>query len=122
MIEDNKSDLAAWVLRLKREPREVLREAGLPEETCVLSTSQLLAAYDPMGTKRVTLNGLGRELKRSLVPRRETIGVATSRGMTTFRFYVLQDIERLERAAPKVLAEHWSKLFGGPPNPQKKIK
>lgn len=122
MIEDNKSDLAAWVLRLKREPREVLREAGLPEEACVLSTSQLLAAYDPQGTKRVTLNGLGRELKRSLVPRRETIGVATSRGMTTFRFYVLQDVARLEKAAPRVLAEHWSSLFGRLPDPQKKIK
>lgn len=120
MIEDNKSDLAAWVMRLRRDPRAVLRESGLPETAEVLTTTQLLAAYDPQGTKRVTLNGLGRELKRSLVPRLTTTNVVVQGHATSFRFYAVQRAEEWARATPRAVADHWSKHFAGPRRAPKK--
>jgi hypothetical protein len=122
MIEDNKSDLAAWVMRLRREPRIVLQEAGLPADVCVLTATQMLSAYDPQGVKRVTVNGLARELKRSLVKRLPTIGVAMNRGPTSLRFYVVQQERDFVNAAPKFIAGHWLKYFGGGPTRAQVLK
>lgn len=113
MIEDNKSDLAAWVLRLRREPEQLLRECGMPPDAPLLTAAQLLAMYDPSGSKRVTANGMGRELKRSRVPRLGTVNVANGHGRTTYRMYALRDAERWLRAPTQAAAAEWLRHFGG---------
>jgi len=114
MIDDNKSDLAAWVLRLKREPRAMLAECGMPEDTELLSTTQLHAMYDPGGLKRVTLSGLGRELKRSLVLRLPTTPIYSGTPYTTsYRFYAIQNDRWWKRNYQiRAAAEHWCARFG----------
>lgn len=114
MIEDNKSDLAAWVSRLKREPQAILVESGLDPQAELLSTTQLLAMYDAGGTKRVTANGLGRELKRSQVPRFSAIPVTARNGVkTSYCLYAIQNAERWRDARVTDLAAAWEQRFGG---------
>lgn len=113
MIDDNKSDVAAWVHRLRQEPRALLREHGLSEDTALLSAAQLRALYDPLGHSRVTTNGLGRELKRSCVPRLPTVNVTTRDGTrTTMRCYAVQDATRWLAATPGEITAAWEAWFG----------
>lgn len=113
MIEDNKSDLAAWVLRLKREPRAVLAECGLEPTVELLSTGQLLAMYDANQTKRVTANGLGRELKRAQVTRFVGVPVTARTGVrTTYALYAVQNAARWSGEKTVDLAREWERCFG----------
>ena len=114
MIEDNKSDLAAWILRLKREPRAVLKSCGMPDDTELLSTSQLRAMYDPADAKRVTTNGMGRELKRSLVLRLPTVVIPLD-PPTSYRLYAIQNPDKWRSARAQDAAAHWMERFGGKP-------
>lgn len=65
MTADTRSDLGSWVRQLLDSPDVVLRlgEAKIPGD--LFTNSQLLELYDPTDKRRVTANGLGRELKRA---------------------------------------------------------
>jgi hypothetical protein len=68
MIMDSQSDLGAWVRMLMDDPDSVLRAGGVTIPYRVWSPAELLKLYDPEGSKKVTVPGLGRELKRAGVP------------------------------------------------------
>lgn len=110
MIDDNKSDLSAWVLRLKQDPRAVLDECGIPVKATVLSPSQLLAMYDPSQMKRITLNALGREMKRAQF-KRVPCNVKLKSVWTSINLYVVQDFARLILMTAPEVGREWSAFF-----------
>ena len=115
MINDNKSDLAAWVLRLRTEPTALLAECGMPKGVQLLTASQLLAMYDPTGNKKVTANGLGRELKRSRLARLPVMSIVSHTGVRTSAVvYAIDDTERWLTADPFERVAHWTTYFGQP--------
>lgn len=65
MISDARSDLGSWVRQLRDSPDAVLKVGQQTIEGELFTNSHLLELYDPSGAKRVTANGLGRELKRA---------------------------------------------------------
>lgn len=70
MIELGRSDLGAWVSKLKSDPAGTLKTSmgSVPLYT-LWSSAELLRAYDPLGGSRLTANGMSRELRRAQVPR-----------------------------------------------------
>lgn len=65
MIADTRSELGGWVACLREEPTMVLNFQGEDlTHRKLWTTTELHALFDPAGNKRVTLNGLCRELKR----------------------------------------------------------
>lgn len=102
MILDVKSDLGAWVYSLRTDPEAVLRVGEVPVTGDLFTTSQLLALYDPDGSKRVTPNGLGRELKRSGIHHvngGDPVRLTTSKQ----RLYAIRNAEKWVRASPGAL-------------------
>lgn len=68
----------------------------------------LLALYDPMEKKRVTANGLARELKRAgFVRPAGTVGVRTSQGQV--RLWAVRNAARYERATLTFIGEAYDK-------------
>jgi hypothetical protein len=58
----SKSDLGAWVAKLKEEPDTVLNGKFKGD---LFTAEELHVVYDPLGVKRASPNALARELKRS---------------------------------------------------------
>ena len=67
MIDLAKSDLGIWCSRLRHDPVQMLMPLGpqLAEECDLLPMTSLLRAYDPSGSSRVSMVGMGRELKKA---------------------------------------------------------
>jgi hypothetical protein len=66
MIEDGRSDAAAWVATLREDPERVLRiSAGAPPiGWSLMTTEEIFRCFDWNGTGKLTKPGLVRELKR----------------------------------------------------------
>lgn len=64
MIAIGRSDLADWVSLLKDSPEHVLRIGDQKLGYALWSSQELLALYDPANDKKVTANGMARELRR----------------------------------------------------------
>lgn len=90
MTADGKSDLGNWVHRLRLEPDSVLRIGQVVVPGDLFTTGELLAVYDPTGVKRVTANGLGRELRRASVPRANR-GMPIRGPTGTDRYYIIRN-------------------------------
>lgn len=93
MTADTRSDLGEWVFKLRAEPDSVLRvgEALVPGD--LFTSAELLAVYDAGGLRKVTANGLSRELRRAGVPRAyhgQPIHGAKGRD----RYYVLRNLDK----------------------------
>jgi hypothetical protein len=112
MTLDTKSDLGAWVARLKESPETVLSLGGTRIAADLFTNDQLLALYDPERVKRVTANGLGRELKRAGF-RQHGDGVTITTAKGPVRLYVVRNAARWVRAKPHDAAEHWNVHFAG---------
>jgi hypothetical protein len=119
MILDVKSDLGTWVYALRTDPDGVLRVGEVPVTGDLFTTTQLLALYDPGGEKRVTPNGLGRELKRAGIhhvnggdPVRLTKGKQ--------RLYAVRNADRWVRAAPGAIRDYYERTAAVESEPLKK--
>jgi hypothetical protein len=117
MIADGKSDVAGWVASLKEDPSAVLRMGGAEVRGDLLTSHQLLALYDPEGRKRVTANGLGRELKRAGI-RQANLGCSVRTAKGPQRLYAVRNADRWCKAKPIELAKHWDECFGPRPEPR----
>lgn len=120
MTYDAKSDLAAWVHQLLADPDAVLRcgEAALPGD--LFTARQLLALYDVLGHRRVTANGLGRELKRAGVV--HVLGgaqVRTAHGPE--RYYALRSADKWRVASLNEIKTYLTARGDAPP-PKKQPK
>lgn len=114
MIVDNKSDLGLWVSQLKEDPTSALRVKygeKVAGEVALLSAAQLLAAYDPEGLRKVTVNGLGRELKRSGLRMAHDGQPIRTQAAGLQRFYIVRFTDQWVKATPKQCAEHVDKAF-----------
>jgi hypothetical protein len=116
MLLDGKSDVGAWVYSLREDPDSALRVGGVPVAADLLANVQLLSLYDPEGRRKVTANGLGREMKRAGFEQVNCGAVVrTSKG--PLRLYAVRNAARWARATPLQLARHWDGHFaaGGAP-------
>jgi hypothetical protein len=113
MTLDGKSDLGMWCAQLREDPVTRLKPLGSrPAADCGLFTpAMLLRAYDPDGAKRVTSNGVSRELARAGF-RRVNGGepIRTSAGVV--RLFAVRDTQKWLAASPRLAAEHFESFFG----------
>lgn len=111
MVEDTRSDLGSWVKMLVSDPDRFLRVGSYKIERDLVTNKDLLALYDIDGTKRVTANGMGRELRRAGVPLVNGGGpVSTSLGFD--RFYAIRNADKWLRATTKQIRDHVDKAEG----------
>jgi Family of unknown function (DUF5906)/Domain of unknown function (DUF3854) len=104
MTADTRSDIGDWVHKLRFDPDSILKvgEAVVPGD--LFTAQELLVLYDPMGTKRVTANGLARELRRAAVPRANR-GVAFKGPKGTDRYYIIRNVDQwIDAPVPKLVA------------------
>lgn len=64
MIGMSRSDLGDWVAMLKEDPDSLLRLGSTVIPYGLWTAQEIVGFYDPNGDKRVTPNGMARELKR----------------------------------------------------------
>ncbi len=64
MINLGRSDLSEWVAALRDSPDSVLRIGDQVLGYALWSANDLLGLYDPDGNRKVTANGMSRELRR----------------------------------------------------------
>jgi hypothetical protein len=69
MIESGRSDIARWVAAVIKSPDVYLRLGDVRYKSALWSSDDLLRLYDPDERKRITVNGISRELHRLSVPR-----------------------------------------------------
>lgn len=92
MIRIGKSDLGEWVFKLREDTDRIL---GAKLKGDLFTAEELLAVYDPDGTKRVSANAMSRELKRSFF-------------MLVGGNYPLETAQGFKRAYAVRNREHWS--------------
>ena len=96
-----KSDIGSWVYEVKAGIRNLKLRGDL------FTAVELLAEYDPMGTGRVTANGIARELKRAGF---RSPGAAGSMAKTKFgnvRLYAINNPEEWKDASMKKVVDHY---------------
>jgi hypothetical protein len=112
MIADSRSDIAHFVAQL-RDPDFVIIIAGQICAGSLFKTRELLHAYDPLESHRVTENGLARELRAAgfrLVARgqqiaREKKGVRQVLG----RLWAIRRAEEMLRKSPQALFDQYTR-------------
>jgi hypothetical protein len=108
MVADTRSDLASWVRQLLAEPDRLLRVGHVKIERDLVTNKDLLRLYDADGSKKVTANGLGRELRRAGVELANGGDpVSTSLGLE--RLYIVRNHDQWVGATVKQLQAHVDK-------------
>jgi hypothetical protein len=118
MTSDTRSDLGEWVNKLRLEPNSVLRVGDIQVPGDLFTTQDLLALYNPDGFKRVTANGLGRELRRAAVPRANK-GQPFKGPHGSDRYFILRNLDKWETADTDKLAAQVNKQASGKPDSKK---
>ena len=101
-----KSELGAWVHRLKTEPDTLLNGK---QRSDLFTSSELHMLYDPLETKRASPNALAREMKRSGIYR-----VILKKGGQVriagrqMRLYAVRNADRWRTATAKDIEEHYT--------------
>lgn len=105
MVADTRSDLASWVRTLLVAPDQIMNVGRIRLERDLVTNKDLLRLYDIDGSKKVTANGLGRELRRAgflMVNRGEP--VKTSLGLE--RLYIVRNADTWLNATTKQIQAH----------------
>lgn len=111
MVADTRSDLASWVRQLMAAPETILMVGRVKIERDLVTNKDLLRLYDVDGSKKVTANGLGRELRRAGVPiANGGDPVNTSLGLE--RLYIVRNTDEWLGANVKQLQQHVDKAEG----------
>lgn len=106
MIDAGRSDLGTWINDLKENPDTVLRMGDATISHELWRSEDLLALYDPDERKRVTANGLARELSRAGFHRpMGTRSVRTTKG--AFRLWAIRDTKKWMSASETELGEQY---------------
>lgn len=113
MTLDGKSDLGMWCVQLREDPITALRPLGTRSAAgCDLFTpSMLLRAYDPEGSKRVTSNGVSREMARANF-RRVNGGEPIRTSVGVVRLFAVRNPKQWVLASPTAVAAHFETFFG----------
>ena len=106
MISDGLSDIGRWARRLRDDPDHVLRVGNVILKGDLWASHELLKIYDPEGKHRVTIGGLGKELKRAGFRQAyKGMPVLTSSGQQ--RLFIVRGKEKWPDAALKAVREHY---------------
>ena len=118
MIDDNKSDMASWVLQLREDPDSALVPLGerVAKAAELLTNTQLLQAYassigTAVGVMRVTANGLARELKRQSF-RKFNGGLPIRANDRLAKLYIIRNPEHWQKATIADAAKHYAEVMG----------
>lgn len=111
MTADTRSDLGDWVHKLRVDPDSVLKVGNVQAQGDMFTAAELLLFYDPSDSKKVTANGLARELRRAAVARANR-GVAFKGPKGTERYYIVRNIEKWVDASAAKLSQYLEKLHG----------
>jgi hypothetical protein len=112
MILSSKSEVAAWVQRLREDPETCLRPLGqdVARRCNVFSAADLLRAMDPQKLTRVTTNGMGRALQASgLRQLNESSPIRCATGLQ--RLYAIRNESHWLRSEPRDSAAHYNEFF-----------
>ena len=99
-----KSELGAWVLKLKEEPDAVLNAAKFKGD--LYTAEELYALFDPAGDKRASPNALSRELKRAGFLKAHEPALNVEIGLR--RPYIIRNVERWEGAHLGEMIAHYN--------------
>lgn len=113
MIRDSKSDLGNWVMMLKEDPERALAPLGpeVAKECELFTATQLLHCYDPEKRTRVTVGGLGKELKRAGL-RQANYASPVHTAMGLQRIWAVRNGKYwADVAKPKQIIEAFDKFF-----------
>lgn len=105
MIDMGRSDLGAWVARLKRDPDDVLKTGDVPIPYDLWRAGDLLAVYDPAGRTRTTANAIARELKRAGFPQPYRGQGVPVPGGGQYRLWIVRRAERYARLSGPALGK-----------------
>lgn len=105
MTADTRSDLSEWVHKLRIDPDSMLKLGGIALTKDLYTPAELLALYDPEGMKRLTANGLSRELRRAGVQRANN-GQPIRGPNGLDRYYVVRNADKWVNLPHKDLVEH----------------
>ena len=105
MLLDCKSDLGAWVQRLKDVPNEMLRVGNVVPECDLWRAEELLALYDPIGKTDISVAGLLRELRRSAFPMASHGATLGIKGMPG-RFFCIRNYDKWSKAPVNACVKH----------------
>jgi hypothetical protein len=109
MIEDGRSDVAAWVANLRENADRVLLIGGKPVNWKLWTTSELFTLFDPTGTGRVTRNGLGRELRRAGFKRVFRSQPIPTESFGMQRLWAIRDAQRMLQMDSAGLRKYYEK-------------
>ena len=114
MINDNKSELGAWVLGLREDTEAALRVLGdsVSQKAELVSSPNILRCYDPTGEGKVTANGLGRELKRAGF-RQVNNGTPLRTVHGLQRLWIIRNHDKWMKSWPKEIVAHYNAVFTG---------
>ena len=111
MISDAKSELGAWVYRLREDPDGTLALNGVRRIGDLFTSRELREIYDPSGGKTTSATAMGHELKAAGF-RQVNDGrvVRTCRGVD--RYYAVRNIDKWLHAEPHIITRHINQLYG----------
>jgi len=112
MIEDGLSDLGRWARRLRDDPEYVLKLGDVKLSGDLWSSADLLRLYDPEQKRRVTVGGLGKELKRAGF--KQCYGgmpLSTNNGQQ--RLFIVRNIDTWIHAKSTALKVHYDSSRAG---------
>lgn len=118
MTADTRSDLGDWVYKLKLDPDSILKLGQMVIPGDLMTSTELLAIYDPEGVKRVTANGLSRELRRAGVERANN-GQPIRGPNGLDRFYIIRNADKWSKCEHKELADQLDKQYNTKPDKKK---
>lgn len=118
MVYDAKSEIARWVSDLKNDPDKMLKLGELPLKKDLFTPSELLNLFDPLGTKGVKSNGMGKELAKAFqrLPKNATNHHGSQ------NLYAIRNAEKWVAATPKQRADHWERPVASEIAAQKRAK
>ena len=119
MIQNNKSDLAAWVETLLENPDAILRSGDVIYQRDLWTSKELLHFYDPEGKTRCTPKAIGNALAQAMCrPLCENKPLRLSNGIQG-RYYAIRNFEKWRHAKNDRLIKHIEAPMLPPPKPPK---
>lgn len=121
MTSNSKSELGTWLLDFRRNTDLVLAKAGLKGD--FVTPGEILALYDPSGTKRMmSANVVSREMKRMGYSSPSTGSILRLPSGRQVNVYVVRNYDYWKRAPWKEACKHFAESRPSIDKPQRKEK
>jgi hypothetical protein len=113
MIDAGRSELEAWVARLREDPDSVLVIAGgVVVPRSLMTLDEIFACFDPLRNKRLTPQGLGRALSATGFQMVGQLTIPLPEKLLRPKVWAVRNRERLEGMSLPQLAEIYCEEWG----------